>query len=395
MKRHILSVFTLFSLLGATAQVEVEMGAGYANQVFYSLENGVVASSPVNNWDLAFETSGQGSVIRTNEGYGAELSLYNGPLADFTTLDTSGFEGWQTLHNSDASWSAGAFNEYLKDDFDLGWGMYSMVTHTVSGDSIYVLKTIDGAYKKLFIEKLSGGTYYMVHSNLDNTGLDTAKIAKADYTSKNFIYYSFANDDIVDREPANDTWDLTFTKYSTELSPGTHYSVTGVLTNNGILSQEVSGLPAEKLAHNDEDFDANNGIIGYDWKTFNMSSFSYDIEDSLAYFVKTADETIYKLVFTGFEGSSTGVFEFTQEEIITTGLTASNTTLEAYPNPTNGLVNIGATEGEVRVFASNGTLQLSTPLYDGLLDLSDLDAGIYFVQLTSSTSVYTTTITKQ
>ena len=38
--------------------------------------------------------------------------------------------------------------------FDMGWGIYSMITHHVTGDSLYAIKTVGGDWKKLWIQKL-------------------------------------------------------------------------------------------------------------------------------------------------------------------------------------------------------------------------------------------------
>lgn len=395
MKQILLSILALSTAFSTQAQEEVEMGANYANQVFYSLANGVVSTAPVDNWDLAFQTSPQGSVIRINGGYGAELSLYDGALADFSTLDTTGFSTWTKLYGADTSWSKGAFNQFETSDFDLGWGMYDMITHQVKGDSIYVLKTIDGAYKKLYIEKLSGGTYHMIHSDLDNGNIDTAKVAKADYATKNFVYYSFETDEVIDREPASDSWDITFTKYLTELYPGTMYSVTGVLANTGILSAQAEGAPANDLTLGDKTLETNVAIIGYDWKSFNMSTFSYEISDSLAYFIETPDQTLYKIVFTDFGGSADGKFEFTLEEVIATGVEETQLALNTYPNPTQGAIHTNVQTGNATVFSTSGSVAINTSITNGEIDLSGLESGIYIIQIETDNSLYSTTITKQ
>ncbi len=47
------------------------MGAGYANEIYYSLENGVVGSVSRSSWDIAFSTNPMSSTILINEGYGS------------------------------------------------------------------------------------------------------------------------------------------------------------------------------------------------------------------------------------------------------------------------------------------------------------------------------------
>ena len=50
----------------------VLMGAGYANDIYYSFENGIVAESPRESWDIAFAVDAQSSAILINEAAGVE-----------------------------------------------------------------------------------------------------------------------------------------------------------------------------------------------------------------------------------------------------------------------------------------------------------------------------------
>ena len=50
--------------------------------------------------------------------------------------------------------------------------------------------------------------------------------------------------------------------------------------------------------------------IGYDWKSFNLGTFQYDILDSLSYFVAAKNDTAYQLQFLEFPGGSTGNIKF-------------------------------------------------------------------------------------
>ena len=55
-------------------------------------------------------------------------------------------------------------------------------------------------------------------------------------------------------------------------------------------------------------------MIGSDWKTFDMGSFTYVVEPDLCYFVKSGDMT-YKIVFTGTDGSASGKMVFDIEKL--------------------------------------------------------------------------------
>ena len=132
MKKTLLSLLLGTSILGAQAQTTdetVSVGAGYANDVYYSLENGEVASIPRNNWDVGFSVAKYGSTIITNGGTGAALYQYpNGSAASWETMDTTGLHTWDILYNSQSSWSEGAFSRN-----ESSWGEYSTITHFITG----------------------------------------------------------------------------------------------------------------------------------------------------------------------------------------------------------------------------------------------------------------------
>jgi len=49
-------VFVNGTLTGESGSETISMGSGYANDIFYSLKNGVAATVPRTNWDIAFQT---------------------------------------------------------------------------------------------------------------------------------------------------------------------------------------------------------------------------------------------------------------------------------------------------------------------------------------------------
>jgi hypothetical protein len=146
MKKITLNIIGLFFLTSGIAQTTetVSTGAGYSNEVYYSLENGDVSSEARNTWDIAFKVSPSGSSILTNGAMETELYTYpNGDTSNWANLDTAGIGSWDELHNSDSTWDIGAFSK-TKSGYDLGWGNYSPITHYVVADSIYVIKLSDG-----------------------------------------------------------------------------------------------------------------------------------------------------------------------------------------------------------------------------------------------------------
>ncbi|MCB0699427.1 MAG: T9SS type A sorting domain-containing protein [Chitinophagales bacterium] len=406
MKKLILSAILVGSMATTFAQTadSVEIGAGYANQVWYSMLTGKQATVAKDNWDLAFDMVEIYATIRINSESG--VMLWNYPKGDkgaWSTVDTNGLSTWTARYNSDTSWTYGAMGAYSdpSDPFDLDWGKYDVSTHTIKGDSLYVIKLVNGDYKKLFIEKLLSGVYTFKFANLDGSNETTASIDKSNFASRNFAYFSIVDNKSLNREPDFTKWDILFTQY-TSFVP-TAYNVTGVLHNRGARTVQVDNIPNVSTYMNWQSHNDNSEIntIGYDWKSFNGTG--YDIKDSLVYFVKTWDKeigeySVWKLWFTDFQ-SATGKYVFNKQTVYTASVAGVDGKTEAlmtlYPNPSNGSnvtlvydINTGAKEATVQVYDMTGRLMLNDRLqtaagmYTYTIHTAQLQSGLYIVRLT-------------
>jgi hypothetical protein len=390
MKNIYFSILAIISgALIAQENVQLSLGQGYANQVYYSLENGTVKTVALADWDLAFDASTRGSNIRFNTANGSSLYLY--PKADksaWSSIDTAGLSGWSQLVDSDTAWDQTAFEMHTSSALDVGWGMYNTITHAVNGDSIYIIEFADNTFKKFWIEKLASGTYTVIHSDLDHSNLDTLEVVKGDYTNRNFAYFSFADEDDKDLEPSNDSWDLLFTKYTTFLAPNMPYGVTGVLLNTNTSAEEVTNtLPAE--ATYSGSWNSKINTIGWEWKALN-NFYQFEIVDSLSYFVETQHGDIYQIEFTSFTGSSTGDLSF--NKTLKSSLSAfeiSTSALNVFPNPVHQgqkLQIAGLQQNSnVQLFSSTGQLVLSALAIENQVEmsLSGLSTGMYLIQVTN------------
>ncbi len=368
------------------------MGPGYANEVFYSFLNGKVAEAPRAGWDIAFHTELWSATILINEGVG--VALWNYPNADtngWATIDTSGILGWKALNNNHTLWDDGAFNRYSTGHPDYGWGVYNMVNHNVIGDSIQIIKTESGTYKKLrIIKKISvANTFIFRFANLDGTDEQTITFDANPYTTKNLVGYSIDNKQVVDFEPAKDSWDLRFTKYMS-VNTGQPYLVTGVLTNWALESAKAYPVLPGYNDWSILDLSNVRDKIGYDWKTFDMGTFTYLIEDSLIFFVKDIAGNMNNLVFTKFEGSSSGKFVFEKQIVSATGIpTTSKSNYTIWPNPASNELNINLTGNEsgISIFDIAGRLVFSQILDkvsgNTSISLVELKAGVYFLKIQS------------
>lgn len=405
--------FTLFFTLSffiAQAQVAitdtVSMGAGYAQQVWYSLGTDTETKSPRLNWDLAFSCRSLDAAILANPN----VKMYRPRAAAnawaTAVIDTTVFTDSDLLYNSDTSWAWGAMNvtANYSNAFDYGWGNYNIVTHNLTADSFFVMKNNAGEWKKIIIDRLVRDTMYFVRiANLDGSGLDSFTVLKKNYNTKNFVYYNTTTRTRIDREPVAANWDLTFTQYwsyvptsPTILQP---YILTGVLHN---LNTRVAKTLRRDTANNNFSglaFRPEISTIGADWKTFAQQTNRWILSDTNSYFVRTASGAVWKLVFTGFGGSANGNFIFRRTLIQTSNVQdvkAGNATFAVYPNPARNhnihliydLGENGAKNAEVQIFDMAGRVvfrqNLPTTeggLFDWQLPNIGLNVGMYFVRL--------------
>jgi Secretion system C-terminal sorting domain len=387
MKHLYISLLVVFSTAGATAQTiitdTVSLGAGYANQVWYSLLNDNQGSAPKNNWDLAFDCTAYGTAIHINSVTGTQLWLYpSGDTAAWANVDTTGITSWIPRYNSDTSWINGALNLFPASAFDIGWGIYNPVTHIVTGDSLFIIKLSDGSYRKLWIQQLGSGIYTVRAALLNNTNDAVFSIDKLPYSAKNFVYYSLQTNAIVDREPASADWDLLFTQYTTFIP--TPYTVAGVLHNYGTTSAELHQVDITTASHGSAVFGTAINGIGYDWKQF----------------AQTQSGDIWKLVFTGFGGSANGNFIFTKQLVSATAV-AENQQMQPvsslWPNPAHNqfTLMLGAvTENvEVEIFDQTGRIvdSVKSNAFTQLIQFETENwiPGLYHVRIVSNNSVET------
>lgn len=403
--KFILPILCLYTSTNAQSVSDtVSLGAGYGQQVWYSLSNDNQGTAPKNNWDIMFEVSGFGSSIHINSVTGTLLWKY--PHADtsgWSSLDTTGISIWKPLYNSDTTWTTGAFDigKVVSNPYDLGWGVYNSITHVVAGDSLYIIKLADGAYKKLYIESLAGGTYYFKYADISGTNLFAASISKSSFSSKNFAYYSISSNSVVDREPDANNWDLLFTPYTAFIpSP---YTVAGVLSNKNVTVAQANGISNTSSYTNWAAHSYSHAIneIGYDWKTFAGTWF---IEDSLVYFVRSTHGDVWKMIYTGFGGSANGNYYFTKELISPNTIHESDRSLKIisiFPNPCSGneitivfenSENIGS-DITITITELNGKTVLSSKLVTNqtlqksTFSTAGLSSGLYLVTMASTSQL--------
>lgn len=404
MKTNI-SLFLFFALsfftLNAQTTVSdfVVLGTQYANQSFYSLDNGEKAKVSNTNWDLQFGTSQRSAMVRTNDAKNIQAyALANPDTANWNNIDTSGMN---RLYNADTSWEYGALNNIGSLQHpDYGCLYYTGFGQLV-GHRLFVLKLNNGAWKKIWIKSLDFYVFTILVSDLDNSNEQIITIDKQLYNTKNHFYYSLENLEVVDTQPDAEEWDLVFRKYyAIDSLTGLPYNaVTGVWSNRGVEVAEARGVDVSTL-NSDVDYTYSSllNTIGFDWKEYDYDNAKFILDEARAYFVKSVSGDIYKLVFTGFSGASAGRVEFDKTNLSSIESSVSNiansnlNTLALYPNPTQNGANILVSlkqqaDINLSVYDISGKEILSkrTTASAGLnnfsLETNNLNNGLYFVKI--------------
>ncbi|MXV39107.1 T9SS type A sorting domain-containing protein [Flavobacteriaceae bacterium Ap0902] len=402
--KQFLLLFFAASMAFAQQSVSLSLEAGYENDVFYKFSDQQTHFFDRNEWDVAFyRVSNYDQGIRVNEGKGLALYEASNDINDWNNIDFYDIPSFTVLHNSDEDWKMGAFNQ---GSATYGWGEYNMSNHHLVGSVIFVIgNMIDGSVYKFMIEDYFGG-YTIKYALWDGNawGSDmTNFVSNTENTDRFFNYLKLSTNELVVASPETNAWDLKFTKYSTLVTNNNGeempYTVTGVLQNPNVTVAQVEG-EATDISNLDYSEDINT--IGYDWKSLN-SNWEYEIVPNQFYYVKSED-TVYRMVFESFEGSSTGNLTFNyQEESLSTLDIKGNTKFAVYPNPvTNKEITLVYDNAE---YASNDLfvelynlagqkvyetkLNRGSGLFQRTIQLNNLSQGTYILRVISGCDVRT------
>lgn len=413
MKKILLTIASAVALNTAFLQVSdsVDLTTSYSNQVFYKLSDGAKTSSLSTDWDLQFFTSLFSASIRVNSGFGVELYLpTNADTTNFatTTLDTT---GKVLLNDDNTNWELDVFTSTSTGHPNYGWGVYQGAGK-LTGIKVFAIKLTSGAIKKIWVKSFeTAGQINLVIADLDGSNLVNKTLNRTTYSTKKHFYYDVEGDAVLDAEPASGDWELVFRKYNEDLGGGSYYAVTGALSNYNTEIAQVNNVEVATAKANWASYTFNTeiNIVGSDWKSFNMNTFMYDVEDSLSYFIKDNAGDIYQVIFTGFAGSSTGKIYFTKELISTTSIEENSpfASVGVYPNPVNDILTVTYETKETinnitfdlmdlngRIVKSLGGQSSVSGMNQGRINISDLNKGVYLLTIKADKSVVTKRIIK-
>ncbi|QTN38037.1 T9SS type A sorting domain-containing protein [Cryomorphaceae bacterium] len=410
MKQSVLSLLLLVTF-GVTAQQidQVSVGAGYINQTYYSLSSGNTSASSLEAWDIGFNVNPSMASVFINEGVasgaGAQgpVSAWLTSASDFNTVTIN--DTVEYLRNPDVSWSEGAFNTPAAagNPADFGWGVYDFVSHEVIGDRVFIIQLRNGSFKKFMVESLILGTFTFKWADLDGGNEITSTLDQTAY-SKKIVFYSLANNAVVDIEPTS--WDMMFTRFSQSLDAGDgtflEYNVGGALIAPNVYVAQANGVDPSSVEFVDHEADLTDSIdvIGHDWRYFDLGSFSWITLSDRVYFVTTESDSLFQMQFIDFEGSSTGIITLEKEylgQYVSTPEIEDLNGFAMYPNPASSNVNLtldwadAGTEGSYRIVDLQGRIvaeesfRVETGYNKQAIQL-DAAPGMYVVTMTVGTA---------
>lgn len=419
MLKRITYLFALFLILTTTVSaqdyVEISTGAGYSLQSFVNIEDGTEKQIPNTSWDLAFNiSSGFSAGVLINESAGLDpvtsgaVSFYDAGTNDFSALINADSVLNHKIYNEDTDWNIGALNSLAdpNNPFDQGWGDYNPANHEIHGTRVIVVKLRDGSFKKFRIASLIQGNYSIEFASLDNTDAQTVTMDRTQFTNENFAFFDFTSGQFKNLDLGNQ-YEMSYQRYITIVEDPQHpgvfqeYNVTGILSAPGVQVVRISDVDPNTVtldAYKDQ-FSSDIQTIGYDWKYFDGTTFS--IVQNRSYLLKTKDNSVYKLVFIDFEGSSTGTAVLERTFLGTAATKKTGATVQSmslFPNPAGSEVTLALTAQDagqalLRITDYSGKIvvQQNIHLTSGLnglsVNTSRLPAGAYIISIAQGQAI--------
>lgn len=266
---------------------QVCIGNDYSQQIWFKLStNQTVKSNSKLSWDLAFSCN-DSNIVLLNTALVAQAAQTN--TTDFYAV------------NSDAGLT-------YKIDHPGGIDDSLALTNFTNGnvfiiDRGYTPAGIPIGKKKIQLLYVNNSEYKIKYADLNNANEFEYTLVKNN--NYHYIYFSLSTNQLLFIEPEKHTWDICFTSYTHVFyNPYTPYLVTGALINaNSTSAIKIFNKPFEEISLNDTInavFSHQRDIIGYDWKTYNFNTSSFQVDFTKNYLIKDYEGFYYKLRFIDF-----------------------------------------------------------------------------------------------
>jgi len=283
---------------GDLEEGQAALGAYYENQVYYDLfNNEELTNSSIYAYDLSFESSAGGWIIRLNS---AKFMLAGNSYDTVFMADIIQDSLDMKFDKSDGNPDSTAIGAWYEISEDSSWSHHEVYLLDLGSDN----EGLSLGQKKVQFDIL-GDDFLMRYANTDNSG-DTLVLIVRD-PAMDQVYYSFEKG-MVDIAPLPEQWSLLYSKYTTMLvtdeGEDYPYLVVGALLNPNEVSAALDTIHDFMDITRDDitdlDFTSQADVISYDWKYYNFDAGVYTIVPGMNYVIRDRNDFFYKLRFVDF-----------------------------------------------------------------------------------------------
>lgn len=264
--------------------VEANVGVDYETQLFFSLQqNKVKSSCKQSDWCIALKNAGSHVVMSLNSG--RAMKFKNLGFEDFfVDVDVNAWtsEDWEVMDPSGTGPDVAEGFKLIKSEL-----MFLDLGLDENNDPL-------GIARLSLIEDEEGHWQLRV---ADDDGNDPETILVPRLDGYEWHQVSVLNRAANQIEPQTQEWDVCITQYMELLDGEIPYLVVGLLTpTDRVRVYETSNVDWEIWKTNsweDLDFSGDWNAIGFDWKTFDLSTSSYTIDFDKLYCIRTEEGREY------------------------------------------------------------------------------------------------------
>lgn len=275
---------------GDVLTASVNMENDYKWQIYYNLKTSTeIGKNDKGSWDLGFESGSDGYHIILNNA--KQMTAYRTDKTDFQAVNAADTAGRLRFDSPSGSLDSTAIGDWRE------------------GSPVYIINrahdgTSERGLKKVQILSVNDQTYQIRIAGMGGDNDQTISIPKDD--QYNFTFISLADGQQVSVEPPKESWHIVFSQYTHIYydMDNTPYTVTGCLLNRYNTSVAVDTIrDFADITYEDipsYTFSTDINAIGFDWKTYSLSTNIYVVDIHKNYIIRTAAGAYFKLHFIDF-----------------------------------------------------------------------------------------------